>query len=65
MEWNPWPEIKYEPEADILRLIFGKAQLVDADEISPGVIACYAQDGELVELEVLDAHRRSKRFQAD
>lgn len=53
-------KITYDPQADILCLIFNDADLADADEIEPGVITSYSKDGKLAQLEVLDVSKRSK-----
>ena len=45
----------YEPETDILDLIFREELVAESDEVREGIIIDYGQDGKLVSMEVLDA----------
>ncbi|MFZ6016871.1 MAG: DUF2283 domain-containing protein [Nitrospirota bacterium] len=51
-------KITYDPEVDVLRIIFTEAQIEESDEEKPGVILDFDKDGNIVGLEVLDASRR-------
>lgn len=47
-------KIKYDPQVDILRIRFGDTVIHDSDEVSPGVIVDYDENGKIVGLELLD-----------
>ena len=51
-------KITYDPEVDVLRLIFSSAVIEESDEEKPGVILDFDKDGNLVGMEILDASRR-------
>jgi uncharacterized protein YuzE len=51
-------KVTYDPEADVLRIIFRSAPIEESDEDKPGVILDYDAEGNLVGLEVLNASRR-------
>ncbi len=53
-------KMEYEPEVDVLTIYFknSKTVLSHSDEVEPGVIINYAEDGSLSSVEVLDATRR-------
>jgi uncharacterized protein YuzE len=50
--------VTYDPEVDVLRIIFRNAPIEESDEDKPGVILDYDKDGNLVGIEVLSASRR-------
>ena len=52
-------KISYDPGADVLYLHLMDASPVDADEEADGVIFSYAEAGEIVTVEFLDASKRS------
>ena len=51
-------KVTYDPETDILRIIFSSTRIEESDEDKPGVILDYDKDGNIVGLEVLDASKR-------
>jgi uncharacterized protein YuzE len=51
-------KITYDPEADVLRILFKDAEIEESDEDKPGVILDYDKDGNIVGLEILDASKR-------
>jgi uncharacterized protein YuzE len=51
-------KVRYDPEVDILRIIFSNAAIEESDEEKPGVVLDYDKDGNVVGLEILDASRR-------
>ena len=51
-------KVTYDPEVDVLRIIFRNAPIEESDEDKPGVFLDYDADGNVVGLEVLDASRR-------
>jgi uncharacterized protein YuzE len=51
-------KVTYDPEVDVLRIIFRNAPIEESDEDKPGVILDYDADGNIVGLEVLNASRR-------
>jgi uncharacterized protein YuzE len=51
-------KLTYDPETDILRVLFGSGAIQESDEDKPGVILDYDKDGNVVGLEILDASKR-------
>ena len=51
-------KVTYDPEVDVLRIIFRSAPMEESDEDKPGVILDYDAEGNLVGLEVLNASQR-------
>jgi uncharacterized protein YuzE len=51
-------KVTYDPEVDVLRIVFNNAPVEESDEDKPGVILDYDKDGNIVGLEVLDASER-------
>jgi uncharacterized protein YuzE len=51
-------KITYDPEVDVLRILFSNAPIEESDEDKPGVIIDYDKDGNLVGMEILDASKR-------
>lgn len=50
--------ITYDPEVDILRILFSGARIDVSDEEKPGIILDYDAEGNVVGLEILDASER-------
>jgi uncharacterized protein YuzE len=51
-------KVTYDPEVEVLRIIFRNAPIEESDEDKPGVILDYDAEGNVVGLEVLNASRR-------
>ena len=44
-------KVTYDPEVDVLRILFSNAPIEESDEDRPGVIIDYDKDGNVVGLE--------------
>ena len=53
-------KVTYDPEVDVLRILFRNTLIEESDEDKPGVILDYDKEGNLVGLEVLNASQRIK-----
>lgn len=51
-------KITYDPEVDVIRIIFSNAQIEESDEEKPGVILDFDKKGNVVGMEILDASQR-------
>lgn len=51
-------KVIYDPNTDILTVIFTETTVVESDEEKAGIILDYDTEGDLVSLEILDASRR-------
>ena len=51
-------KVTYDPEVDVLRILFRDTPIEESDEDKPGVILDYDKDGNVVGLEVLNASQR-------
>ena len=51
-------KVTYDPEVDVLRVLFRDTPIAESDEDKPGVIFDYDKDGNIVGLEVLNASQR-------
>jgi uncharacterized protein YuzE len=51
-------KITYDPEVDVIRILFSDAPIEESDEEKPGVILDFDKNGNVVGLEILDASRR-------
>ncbi len=51
-------KVIYDPEVDVLRIVFNNMPIEESDEEKPGVILDYDKDGNIVGLEILDASKR-------
>ncbi|MDP2168274.1 MAG: DUF2283 domain-containing protein [Thermodesulfovibrionales bacterium] len=51
-------KITYDPDVDVLRIIFTDLPIEESDEEKPGIILDFDKSGNIVGLEILDASRR-------
>ena len=51
-------KVTYDPEVDVLRILFSNAPIEESDEDKPGIIIDYDKDGNIVGMEILDASKR-------
>jgi uncharacterized protein YuzE len=51
-------KVTYDPDVDVLRILFSNAPINESDEEEPGVILDYDKDGNIVGLEILNASKR-------
>jgi len=48
----------YDPETDILDMIFKEGPVAESDEDKPGIILDYDSEGNIVSIEVLEASKK-------
>jgi len=51
-------KVTYDPQVDILRIVFSARPIEQSDEDKPGVILDYDSEGNVVGIEILDASTR-------
>jgi len=51
-------KVTYDPDVDVLRIVFRDVEVEESDEERRGVILDYDKDGNVVGLEVLNASQR-------
>ncbi|MEH2422574.1 MAG: DUF2283 domain-containing protein [Nostoc sp.] len=51
-------KITYDPDVDVLRIIFSNTPIEESDEDNPGIILHYDEAGNIVGLEIIDASKR-------
>ncbi len=51
-------KITYDPEVDVLRIIFSNAPIEESDEEKPGIILDFDKGGNVVGMEILNASQR-------
>lgn len=51
-------KVSYDPEVDVVRIIFTDAPIAESDEDRPGVILDYDAVGNIVGMEILNASKR-------
>ncbi|HYT92565.1 MAG TPA: DUF2283 domain-containing protein [Gemmataceae bacterium] len=52
-------KVTYDPEVDVLRIVFRDAPIEESDEDKPGVILDYDAVGDVVAMEILNASTRT------
>jgi len=57
-------KVFYDPEVDVLRILFSNNPVEESDEDRPGVIIDYDVKGNIVGLEVLEASKRMENPRA-
>ena len=51
-------KINYDPDVDVLRIIFSNAPVEESDEEKPGIILDFDKSGNVVGIEILNASQR-------
>lgn len=51
-------KITYDSEVDVLKIALSNALIKESDEDKPGIIFDYDKDGNIVEIEILNASKR-------
>ena len=51
-------KINYDPDVDVLRIIFSNAPVEESDEEKPGIILDFDKNGNVVGMEILNASQR-------
>ena len=51
-------KINYDPDVDVLRIIFSNAPVEESDEEKPGIILDFDKSGNVVGMEILNASKR-------
>ena len=51
-------KVTYDPEVDVLRIVFRPGPIEESDEEKPGVILDYDRKGNIVGMEILNASKR-------
>lgn len=51
-------KVVYDPEVDVLRILFSHVPIEESDENKPSVILDYDSTGNIVGMEILDASKR-------
>lgn len=57
-------KVTYDPEVDVLRIVFSNTPIEESDEEKPGMILDFDKDGNVVGLEILDASKRMENPRA-
>ena len=51
-------KVTYDPEVDVVRILFNSTPIEESDETKPGVVLDYDKDGNVVGMEILNASKR-------
>ncbi len=57
-------KITYDPEVDVLNIIFSDTPIEESDEENPDLIFDYDQKGKIVGIEILDASEKFENPQS-
>ena len=57
-------KVVYDPEVDVLRILFSSAPIEESDEDKPGVILDYDKGGNIVGMEILNASKQMENPRA-
>ncbi len=57
-------KITYDPEVDVMRIVFSSAPIEESDEEKPGIILDFDKSGNVVGMEILDASKRMENPRA-
>ncbi len=52
-------KIKYDKEVDIINIQLNDAEITETDEDKPGIIIDYDKNGNIVEIEILNASKHT------
>jgi uncharacterized protein YuzE len=52
------PTVNYSPEDNAAYVRFSQAKVLESEEVSPGVIFDYDEEGRIVGIELLDAREK-------
>ena len=51
-------KIIYDPQVDIVRILFNQVQIQESNEVEAGLIQNYDREGNVVGLEIMDASKQ-------
>jgi uncharacterized protein YuzE len=51
-------KVTYDPEVDVVRIVFNNERIEESDTIKSGVILDFDKDGNVVGMEILNASKR-------
>jgi len=51
-------KITYDPEVDVMRIVFNNTPIEESDEEKPGIILDFDKSGNVVGMEILDVSKR-------
>jgi uncharacterized protein YuzE len=51
-------KVTYDPEVDVLRILFSNESIEESDETKPGVVLDNDKSGNVVGMEILNASKR-------
>jgi uncharacterized protein YuzE len=58
-------KIKVDKKTDALYLRLDESQIIESEELSPGIILDYNDENEVVGIEILNLSKRSNRINLD
>ena len=54
-------KIRYDKEADVVYIRFSSLNIAESDQEKPGIILDYAEDGQIVGIEILNASTKMEQ----